>query len=118
MNSIASKTKYETVKWPEEVLPANCSSNLQKVDPRSIDCSDVIPRDIQPSFTKGETSINKIWNKGRWIQVSGHSCVKILVKSTCTENIFGFTDTSSSQEMMLATFDECTTHIKLAGHPK
>nr|WOE89355.1 G [Cambodia Anopheles rhabdovirus] [Cambodia Anopheles rhabdovirus] len=98
--------------WPEEVLPVNCSNLLHKSDPSSIDCSLVIPKKVQSNINKGITAIHTIWNKGRWVSVSGYSCIKILVKTSCSESFFGTPETSSDQEIMLASRDECETHIR------
>lgn len=95
-----------------DILPISCSQNITQMDLGAINCLDAVPRDVNGLLSSEQVSIHKIWNKGRWIQVNGFACLKVKITATCYENFFGMTDTTSAQDIMVATDSECRAHLR------
>lgn len=102
----------ETGQLPDEFLPLNCSGKITKTNPSSIDCEKVIPLESRHLLKSNVSSVNTIWNSGSYVPVTGYTCAKVLIRTTCSEGFFWNSMKSSDQSLMLITIDECKLHIR------
>lgn len=97
---------------PDEFLPLNCSGKITKTNPSSIDCEKVVPLESRHLLKSNISSVNTIWNSGSYVPVTGYTCAKVLIQTTCSEGFFWNSIKTSTQSLILITVDECRTHIR------